>query len=90
MRSFEHRELGTIYPSYQPIDESHPGHQPVTGEVQLAPLVESVGPGVAGHLLGTGLVEHDAQVGQVEHCHQPKHQIHEDHPGAALSMLKRE
>ena len=75
MRSFEHKELGTSYPSYQPIDESHPRDQPVAGEVQSGPLVEGVGPGVAGHLLGARLVKHDAEVGQVEHCQQPEHQI---------------
>ena len=75
MRSFEHEEVGTSYTSQQPVDDSHDGHQPVTGEVEPAPLGESVRPGVARHLLGAGLVEHDTQVRQVEHRQQSKHQI---------------
>ena len=47
----------------------------MTGEVQLSPFLEGVGPGVPGDLLGAGLVEHDAQVGQVEHGQQAKYQI---------------
>ena len=47
----------------------------MAGEVQLAPLGEGVGPGVAGHLLGAGLVEHDPQVGEVEHGRQPEQQV---------------
>ena len=59
----------------QPVDGGEDGHDPVAGEVQLAPLGEGVGPGVAGHLLGAGLVEHDPQVGEVEHGRQPEQQV---------------
>ena len=60
----------------------------MAGVVQVPPLAQGVGPAVAGRLVGAGLVEHDAQVGQVEHRHEPKQQVYKDHPGAALSVLR--
>ena len=62
----------------------------MTCVVQVPPLGQGVRPAVTRHLLGAGLVEHNAKVGQVKHRHQPEHQIDQDHPGAALAVLRKE
>ena len=61
----------------------------MAGVVQVPPLAQGVGPAVAGRLVGAGLVEHDAQVGQVEHGEQAGDQVDQDDLGTALPMLKR-
>ena len=61
--------------SEEPVDCGQDAHRPVAGVVQVPPLAHGVGPAVACSLVGAGLVEHDAQVGQVEHGQQPEYQI---------------
>ncbi len=45
-------------------------------------------PGVPRHTL-LGLVEHDPEVGQVEHRKEPEHQVHQDNPGGPFPVLKK-
>ena len=61
--------------SEEPVDCGQDAHRPVACVVQVPPLAHGVSPAVACGLVGAGLVEHDAQVGQVEHGQQPEYQI---------------
>ena len=59
----------------------------MTDKIQIFPLVECMEPGIPYHTL-LGLVEHDPEVGQVEHREEPEHQVHQDNPGSPFPVLK--